>query len=131
MGYSNGMSTEDKDYEYLEGPRPGLYRQLWIKRTRIRAEILYYAYIHQDEEDYQTIERLAEDYRLPVEAVRECIDYCTKHLDVILADHAREDRLMEASGMNHPDYKYNPKKYYKILTPEEWSLIIDDEALPG
>jgi uncharacterized protein (DUF433 family) len=126
------MSVEDRNYDYLEGPRPGLYRQLWIKRTRIRAEILYYAFVHQDDdEDYRTVEQVAEDYRLPVQAVQECIDYCTKHLDVILTDHAREDRLMEASGMNHPDYKYNPKKYYKFLTPQERSAILNDEPLPG
>ncbi len=124
------MSSE-KEYKYLDGPRPGsLYRQLWIKGTRIRAEILYYAYIHADEDEPRTPEELAADYGLPVEAVREAIDYCSTHLDVILADHAREDRLMEATGMNHPDYKYNPKKYYKMITEEERARIINDEDLP-
>ena len=67
---------------------------------------------------------------VPLEAVLEAIDWCKNHWDVVIADHAREDRLMEASGMNHPEYKYNPKKYYKILTPEQRARIINDEDLP-
>ena len=49
----------------------------------------------------------------------------------IALDHAREERIAEATGMNHPDYKYNPGSHYKSLTPEERARIIDDEPLPG
>ncbi len=130
MDYIAGMKNE-KEYKFLE-PRPGsLYRQLWLKGKRIRAEILYYAYVHAEEGEPRTPEEIAADYGLSVEEVREAIDYCQTHLEVILADHAREDRLMEASGMNHPDYKYNPKKYYRALTPQERDRIINDEDLPG
>jgi uncharacterized protein (DUF433 family) len=126
--------SEEQTYQYLER-RPGsLYQQPYIKGTRIRAEILYgHTIAKEDEEgneEGQTPEQLAADFNLPVEAVREAIDWCQHHWDVVVADHAREERLMEASGMNHPDYKYNPKKYYKILTPQEWSRIINDEDLP-
>lgn len=128
------MSTE-KEYKYLE-TRPGsLYRQPFIKGTRIRAEIPYGNTVakvdEEGEEPGQTPEQVAADFRIPVEAVLEAIEWCKAHWDVVIADHAREDRLMEASGMNHPDYKYNPKKYYRILTPEEWRCILDDEPLPG
>ena len=64
-------------------------------------------------------------------AVREAIEYCKAHWDVVLKDHANEERLSEATGMNHPDYKYNPKKYYKPLTPQERAAIFNDESLPG
>lgn len=125
----------DKTYQHLE-QRPGsLYRQPFIKGSRIRAEIVYPLTLsYEDEEEGfqagQTPEQIAADYHLAVEAVQEAIDWCKNHWDVVIADHAREDRLMEASGMNHPDYKYNPTKYYKILTPEERRRIINDEDLP-
>ncbi len=129
------MNTE-KEYKYLE-TRPGsLYRQPFIKGRRIRAEILYaLTFDVVDEEEGlikgRTPEELAGDYDLPVEAVREAIEYCKAHWDVVVKDHAREDRLMEATGMNHPDYKYNPKKYYRFLTPQEREAIYNDEPLPG
>jgi uncharacterized protein (DUF433 family) len=129
------MST-DKQYQYLE-PRPcSLYRQPFLKGTRVRVEIPY-GRIHtvideiEGEIPGDSPEQLAADFRVPVEAILEAIDYCEKHWEVILADHAREERLVEATGMNHPDYKFNPKKYHKLLTPQEWSRIFDDEDLPG
>src|SRR2546430_14533675 len=97
----------DKKYEHLE-QRPGsLYRQPFLKGTRIRAEIVYSPRVPKmDEEDGytegQTPEEVAADYNLPLAAVLEAIDYCKNHWDIVIADHAREDRLMEACGMNHP-----------------------------
>lgn len=109
-------------YQHLE-PRPAsLYRQLFIKGTRIRADIIYGAHINAEEG--RTPEQLAVDYGLPLEAVREAIEYCKSDPPEIAADYAREERLMEASGMNHPDYKYNPKAHYKPLTPEEWNRLV-------
>ena len=129
------MSTQ-RAWKNLE-PRPcSCYRQLFVKGRRIRAEILYAATFDvQDEEEGlirgRTPEEIAADYDLPVEAVREAIEYCKEHWDVVLKDHDREERLSEATGMNHPDYKYNPKKYYKPLTPQERAAIFNDEPLPG
>jgi uncharacterized protein (DUF433 family) len=127
------MSNE-KTYQYLE-TRPGsLYRQPFLKGTRIRAEIAYgRTEPANDEEEVipgDPPEQVAADFRVPIEAILEAIDWCKTHWDVVVADHDREYRLMEASGMNHPDYKWNPKKYYKILTPEEYAHIINDEDLP-
>jgi uncharacterized protein (DUF433 family) len=124
------MSTQ-KEYRYL-APRPeSLYRQLFIKGTRIRAEILYSLTVPAEDGEVYTPEEVATDYGLPLEAVLEAIDYCRSNPPEIAVDHAREERLMEASGMNHPDYKYNPKNYYRILTPQEWAQIFSDDALPG
>ena len=125
----------EKKYQYLEQRQGSLYRQPFIKGTRIRVEIPYVRTVDGEDEVEGHIpgdspEEVATDLNIPLEAVFEAIDYCQKHWDVVVADHAREDRLMEASGMNHPDYKYNPKKYYKLLTPEEWVQIINDEDLP-
>ncbi len=128
---SNGTT-----YHYLE-TRPGqLYRQPYVKGLRMRAEIPYSATIEKIQDDGsvepgRTPEEVAADYDIPLEAVLEAIDWCQKHEDVLIADHAREDRLMEAHGMNHPDYKYDPGKYYKPLNGEERNRIYNDEDLPG
>jgi uncharacterized protein (DUF433 family) len=127
------MKTE-KTLQHLETRKGSLYRQPFIKGSRIRVEIPYGDTIDKIEDDGSiepgaTPEDVAADYGLSVDAVLEAIDWCKNHWDVVIADHAREDRLMEASGMNHPDYKYNPKKYYKIISPEEWARIINDEGL--
>ena len=34
---------------------------------------------------------------------------------------AREEAVMEASGQNDPNYKYNPKP--KLLAPDEWAKL--------
>ena len=129
------MSTENQ-YKHLEH-RPGnIARQPFIKGIKIRADTLYSDSIENIDDDGnvtpgRTPEEIAEDRNLPLEAVREAIDWCEKHLDVVLADRARENRLMDAQGMNHPDYKWNPSKYRKILTPEERRRILNDEDLSG
>ena len=79
----------------------------------------------------RTPEEIAEDRNLSVEAVREAIEWCEKHLDVVLADRARENRLLDAEGVNRSNCKYNPSKYLKILTPQERRRILNDEDLFG
>ena len=125
------MSAENS-YKYLERRPCSLYKQLFVKGTRIRAEILYSLTIPSEEDgEVYTPEEVAASYGLPLEVVQEAIAYCESNPPEILADHAREERIAEATGMNHPDYKYNPKKYYKILTPEERARLLNDETLPG
>jgi uncharacterized protein (DUF433 family) len=129
------MSAE-KTYQYLETLPGKLYRQPYIKGLRMRVEIPYSATIEKIQDDAtvepgMTPEEVAADYGIPLEAVLEAIDWCQKHEDVLIADHVREDRLMEAHGMNDPNYKYDPGKYYKPLTTEERNRIYNDEDLPG
>jgi hypothetical protein len=54
---------------------------------------------------------------LPVEAVKEAIAYCESDPPEIREDFAREEALMEASGMNDPGYKTNPVP--KTLSAQE------------
>jgi hypothetical protein len=129
------MST-DNPYKHLEHRPGGIARQPFIKGIKIRADTLYSAFIEKIDDDGnvtlgQTPEEIANDRGLPLEAVLEAIDWCEKHYDVVLADRARGNRLLEALGTNHPDYKYNPSKYLKTLTPEERRRILNDEDLPG
>jgi uncharacterized protein (DUF433 family) len=107
-------ATAPKEWKHLE-PRPkSAYRQLFIKGRRIRAEIIYGLTVNSEP---MTPEEVAADYGLPLEAVLECIDYCKSNPHVIEEDRAGEERVMEATGMNDPDYKYGGK--YKILSPQE------------
>ena len=111
------MST-NHEYRFLEPRANSPYRQPFIKGTRIRVEIPYgYTVDGKDEAEGHvpgySPEFVAGFLHIPVEAVHEAIDYCRKHWDVVIADHAREDRLLEATGMNHPAYYSDPKQHYK------------------
>lgn len=126
------MSTNPTTWRHLE-PRPeSCYRQLFIKGRRIRAEILYSLTIPaHDTGEFYTPQQIADDYGLPLEAVQEAIAYCETDPPEIEVDHRREERLAEASGMNHPDYKWNPAQYFKVLDASEIARLMRDEPLPG
>jgi uncharacterized protein (DUF433 family) len=112
-------TTPQKTWQYLE-PRPNsFYRQLFLKGTRIRAEIINGYYVN--EQDPATPEAIAAEFGLPLEAVQEAISYCQSNPPEIEQDFRREEALMEASGMNDPDYKYHPSP--KILSPQEMARI--------
>ncbi|MCI0640757.1 MAG: hypothetical protein L0Y70_16920 [Gemmataceae bacterium] len=127
------MRTEKK-FLFLETKPGSLYRQPFVRGTRIRAEIPYSATIAKKDEEGDepgmSPEEVARDLELPLEAVQETIDWCRAHWDVVIADHAREDRLSAATGMNHPNYKSDPNKHYKAIAPKEYARIIYDEELP-
>jgi uncharacterized protein (DUF433 family) len=106
-------------YQYLERRPKSSYRQLYVKGTRIRAEILYGAHINAEEP--MTPEEIAADFGLPLEAVKEAIAYCRTDPPEIAADHAEELALMEARGQLDPNYKYHP--HPRILAPEELARI--------
>jgi uncharacterized protein (DUF433 family) len=125
-------TTPSHAWKYLE-PRPkSRYKQLFIKGTGIRARTLYGLTVPSAETgEVYPPEEVAADYGLPLEAVLEAIEYCRSNPPEIAADFRREERIAEAAGENHPDYKYNPKKYHRILSPEEWARLSRDEDLPG
>jgi uncharacterized protein (DUF433 family) len=105
------------NWKYLE-PRPGsFYRQLFIKGRRIRARTLYGLYMSED--DPWTPEFIAGQYDLPLEAVQEAIAYCQSNPPEIEQDFRREEALMEATGMNDPNYDGRPK----VLSPDEMAQI--------
>ena len=97
-------------------PNPkSAYKQLFIKGRRIRARDLYGIYMSAEEP--MTPAEIAADYGLPLEAVEEAIAYCRTDPPEVQDDFAREERIMAATGMNHPDYKYGGK--YRVLSPQE------------
>lgn len=95
------------NYQYLE-PRPkSAYRALFVKGTKIQADWLYRYHINL--EMPRTAEELAADFNLPLAAVLEAIEYGCSNPPEVAEDLRREEALMEAMGMNDPNYKYNPK----------------------
>ena len=113
------MSKPTIEYRYL-APKPGSsYKQLFIKGRRISARTLYGMYMSAEEP--RTPEQIAEDFQLPVEAVREAIEWCASDPPELRRDIARDEAIMEARGMNEPGYKYNPKP--RPLTSEQRAEI--------
>ena len=97
-------------------PNPkSAYKQLFIKGRRIRARDLYGIFMSAEEP--MTPAQIAADYGLPLEAVEEAIAYCQTDPPEIREDFERQERIMEATGMNDPDYKQGGK--YRVLSPQE------------
>jgi uncharacterized protein (DUF433 family) len=102
-------------WKYLAPNPKSAYMQLFIKGRRIRARDLYGMYLNT--EAPMTPAEIAADYGLPLEAVEEAIAYCQADPPEIKEDFEREERIMEATGMNDPEYKYGGK--YRVLLAQE------------
>jgi len=98
-------SITTTSYSHLAPNPKSAYKQLFVQGTRIRARVLYGWYAC---EDPMTVEEIAAEYNIPMEAVREAIAYCESNPPELAEDYAREAALMEATGMNQPDYKCQP-----------------------
>lgn len=109
------MSTPAVQYQYLERDPKSSYKQLSVKGRRIKARTLYGRYMSAEEP--QTIEEIAADYDLLIEAVKEAIAYCQSNPPEIEEDFRHEEAVMEASGLNEPGYKFNPRP--KPLSAQE------------
>jgi uncharacterized protein (DUF433 family) len=107
-------------WHYLEPNPKSCYKQLFLRGTRIRARVLYGLYMSSEEP--MTPEQIAAEFNLPLEAVEEAIAYCQGNPPEIAEDANREERLMAASGMNAPDYKYGGQ--FRPLPPEEVARIL-------
>src|SRR5690348_4706515 len=101
------MGTTHTQWKYLERDPKSSYRQLSIKGRRIKARTLYGQFMSAEEP--RTVEQIAEDYQLPIEAVKEAITYCQGDPPEIEKDAAEEDAIMELLGMNESRYKDNPR----------------------
>jgi uncharacterized protein (DUF433 family) len=113
------MASVSTQYKFLERNPKSNYKQLFVKGTKIFARTLYGQYM--SEEEPRTIEQIASDYNVPIEAVREAIAYCDTDPIEVREDFAREEAIMEATGMNAPDHKYHPS--LRRLSPEERARI--------
>jgi len=107
------MNTTPNPYKYLARKPKSVYKQLFIKDRWISARTLYG--LHVNEEMPLTLEEIAANYELPLEAVQEAIAYCESNPPELASDYAAEEALMEATGMNDPNYDGRPK----LLSPQE------------
>lgn len=107
------------NYKYLVRKPKSSYKQLFVKDRWVSARTLYGQSVG---DEARTPEELAEDYNLPLEVVREAIAYCESDPLEIREDFEIEEALVEASGMNDPDYKYHLKA--RDLSPQERAKIV-------
>jgi len=115
------LPSTSSTWKHLAPNPKSAYKQFFIQGTRIRARVLYGLFMSADEP--MTAAEIAAEYGLPLEAVQEAITYCQGDPPEIKEDFEREERLMEASGMNDPGYKYGGK--FKLVPPEEIARILN------
>ncbi len=111
------MSTASNHYKHLARKPKSSYKQLFVKDRWVSARTLYGQYVNAEEP--QTAIQLAADYGLPLDAVLEAIAYCESNPPEIREDWEMEERMMDATGMNDPDYDGRPR----ILSPREWAEL--------
>ncbi|MBV8127112.1 MAG: hypothetical protein JO114_05530 [Planctomycetaceae bacterium] len=89
----------ETQYHHLE-PRPGSnYRQLFLKGRRIRAAVVDEA-IHGP--DPFTPEEFASEYQVPLEAVREALEYVAQNRPLIEQERDHEAARLRARGLGGP-----------------------------
>jgi uncharacterized protein (DUF433 family) len=107
-------------WQYLAPNPKSCYKQLFVKGTRIRARVLYGMFMSA--EAPMTPDQIAAELNLPLDAVKEAIAYCQSNPPEISQDFEREQKLIDASGMNDPDYKSGGK--FKVVAPAEVARIL-------
>jgi len=108
-------------WNYLAWNPKSAYKQLFVKESRIRARTIYGLFVNDEEP--MSPEEIAADFGISVEAVQEAIAYCQTDPSEIREDFEREERIMEATGMNDPDYRLGGKCW--LLEPEAIVRILN------
>ena len=93
-------------YEFLESRPRSNYKQLWVKGLHMRAEVLYRCTVGPEPD---SAEQVAKEYDLPVGAVLEAIDYCTRNQDLLDAERLQEAASVRARGLDR--YPHVPTDY--------------------
>src|ERR1017187_4295245 len=87
-----GLMETNGEYKYLKPKRGSRYQQLFF--GRIRAEVLYRETVGREP---LTPAEVAHEYNVPLDAVLESIDYCTKNKDLLDAERAREEAAIKSA----------------------------------
>ena len=78
-------------YEYLEHRTDTLWREMFVKGKKLAvAHVVRSMWASE-----RTEEEMADDYRIPVEAVREALLYYERHPDIIALDIEDNNRAAE------------------------------------
>src|SRR5438105_15372922 len=100
-------TTNGREWTWLYHYPKRSYKQLSIKGTKIHARTIYGQSVGEDAE---TPEELAEDFGVPLEAVREAIEYVESDPPEIREDWEEEERsIREAEERNEPNF-WGPKR---------------------
>src|SRR4051794_29343361 len=102
------MSTPNgREWKWLYHYPKSNYKQLSVKGTRIHARTIYGQSVR---EDARTPEDLAGDFGVPLEAVREAIEYVESDPPEIREDWEMEERsIREWEDRNDPNF-WGPKR---------------------
>lgn len=95
------METPQPPWKYLRPKRKSVYKQLFVN-GRIPTWVLYSETLPGEDSPGRSVEELAADFDIPVEAVREAIAYYESDPPEMREDLEREQALIEASGANDP-----------------------------
>jgi uncharacterized protein (DUF433 family) len=82
-------------WQYLE-PRPSSWRkQLYLKGRKLRANTVWSDMLVNGD----SVEETADNWDLPVEAIKEVIRYCETHRELLCAEANSERRYLEERGV--------------------------------
>ncbi len=95
-----------REWKWLEPHPQSSYKQLFVKGTRIRAEVLYDMFEDAEPPYPTTPEEIAADMNLQVEAVREAIAYCEADPPEVREDHRRDIEHLQALGVMDGEGNY-------------------------
>ncbi len=118
--YGAGMDTPHPPWKHLTPKRNSLYKQLFVN-GRIATWVLYSCYTPGEDCPGRSVEEIAADYDLPVEAVREAIAYYESDPPEMREDLEREQALIEASGANDPAAR---GRATKSISLEDYARIL-------
>ena len=97
---------EECQWKYLERHPQSSYKQLFLKGTRLRAEIIADEMEWCEPDDPMTPEKIAAYRGLPVEAVREALAYCASNPPEIEEDHRSDRKRMQELGVIDAEGNY-------------------------
>ncbi|NJM90502.1 MAG: hypothetical protein HC847_28615 [Hydrococcus sp. RU_2_2] len=82
-------------WQYLEQHPHPWRKQLYIKDRRVKASVIYYDMIVNNE----TPSQAAENWDLPLAAIEEVIEYCQTHQELLKLEAAEGRRRLEEKGV--------------------------------
>ncbi len=88
-------NTTKTQWQYLES-RPSSWRkQLYLKGRKLTAFTVWSDMIANED----TIDETAENWDLPLEAIREAIEYCETNQELLKSEAEEERRYLEERGV--------------------------------
>jgi uncharacterized protein (DUF433 family) len=83
-------------WQYLEKRSHPWRQQLYLKGKRIKASVIYSDMLVNEE----TPEEAADNWDLPVAAIREIIEYCQSNQQLLRQEAQEERRRLEEKGVS-------------------------------